>query len=119
MKHSQFNLFLISECLNGHTKVPVHTFIDTKYDTAKLYFHDWINGKKCKAKFQLYKIAEIDADLKVKETKTFITSGFEYENKKVYQNPLFEEKKQILEASKENTQKEIIKKLFNGREIEC
>ena len=117
MKHKHFNLFLISECLNGRTKVPVQTFISNDYDTAKLYFHDWINGKKCKAKFQLYKIGEIDKELKVKEMKIFITSGFEYENKKVYQNPLLEEKKQILEASKETKQKEIIKKLFDGIEI--
>lgn len=119
MKHSHFNLFLISECLNGNTKVPVHTFIDTNYDTAKLYFHDWLQGKKCKAKFQLYKIGEINKDLKIKETKIFITTGFEYENKKVYQNPLIEEKKLIKEASMEKEQKEIIKKLFNGKEINC
>lgn len=113
MKHNSYILFLISECLNGHTKIPVHTFISNDYDTAKLYFHDWLYGKKCKAKFNLYKIAEIQKDLSVKESKAYITSGFEYG----FKESLREEKRRIEEASKEKDIKEQIKKLWDGIDV--
>lgn len=117
MKHKQYNLFLISEALNGLTKVPVQSFMSFDYDTAKLYFNDWLKDKKCKAKFQLYKIGEVNKDLRVKEMKVFITTGFEIENKPAYQRSLLDEQKMIQEAAKEEKTREILKKLFNGKEI--
>lgn len=117
MKHKQYNLFLISEALNGLTRVPIQSFMSSDYDTAKLYFHDWLKDKKCKAKFQLYKIGEVNKDLRVKEMKVFITTGFEIENKPAYQRTLLEEKEMIKEATREQKTKEILKKLFNGKEI--
>lgn len=117
MKHKLNNLFIISEALNGLTKLPVQTFISNDFDTAKLYFHDWLKDKKCKAKYQLYKIGEIDKDFKIRQTKIFITTGFEIENKPSYQRTLFEEKKMIEEAAREQKTKDILRKLFNGKEI--
>lgn len=117
MKHNTFNLFLISESLNGLTKLPIQTFISSDFDTAKLYFIDWLKGKKVKNRFTLYKIGDIDKNFHIKETKIFIANGYEEEKVKTYQRTLLEEKKMIEEASREKTIKETIKKLFNGREI--
>ena len=86
---------------------------------AKLYFHDWLEGKKCKAKFQLYKIGEINKDLRITETKIYITSGFELERnpKTAFQETLWQEKNRIEAASKQKEMKEIVKTLFDGAEI--
>lgn len=114
MKHSNYILFLISECLNGSVKVPVHTFISNDYDTAKLYFHDWLFGKKCKLRFTLYRIGEIQKDLTVKESKAYITSGSEY----YFKENLREEKERIEKASKEKEIKEQIGLLWAGKYVD-
>lgn len=119
MKHGVYNLFLISESLNGITKVPIQTFISNNFDTAKLYFHDWLKDKKCKTKFTLYKIGEIQNNFQIKEMKVFITNGSETKEQKlcIQRNLIIEEKQRIAAAAKEKETIEIVKKLFDGKEI--
>lgn len=117
MKHKQFNLFVITEALKGILRVPIHSFISSDYDTAKLYFDTWLEGKKVKSKFQLYKIGEIDKELKIKEVRVFVTTGQDIKETKSFQRTLLDEKKNIEEAAKLRRQDEIVKKLFYGREI--
>ena len=112
-KGTKCNIFLISESLNGITKIPIQTFISSNYETAKLYFQDYIKDRKNKIKFQLYKIGEINKDFKIEQTKIFITAGFEIENEISKQQKLREEREIIKKASQEEIS-EAVRTLFNG-----
>lgn len=115
MKHGTTNLFIIQHGLKPISKEVVHSFIEQSYERAKIYFHDYIKDKENKISYTLYKIAEIDRELKVKEMKVFIATGYEIKFEKSFQRSLLEEKKRIEEASKKKTIAQTLEILFEGK----
>ena len=115
-----YYIFCILYGKNPLTRVPINTFISKNHENAKLYFQGYILGEKQPENYILYQIAEINKNLKIKETKIFICGGYEanrqqkIDNTKIKQTKLNFEK--IKDINKENTI-EIIEKLFEGKKI--
>lgn len=118
MKHNVYNLFLISYGIKPHTKRPIHTFFCDTYEKAKIYFHDYIKNSENKIGYSLYKIAEIDKNINLKEQHIFICGGYEITYKPNYQRSLIIEKELIERASREKELSKQIEILFDGKRIE-
>ena len=112
-KRINMNIFLITKSL-GCNKIPHHIFISDDYEMAKLNFDHYVENYTYPSDFQLYKIGEISKEMLVSTCKIYIKTGQRTTYKK---SDIIQEKLMYEEASKANTTKEIVKKLFNGREI--
>lgn len=117
MRHNFYNLFLIQQGIKPTTKRVVHSFLADSYEKAKLYFHDYIKSEENKISYSLYKVAEIDKELKVREMKTYVCGGYEITWKPKYERNLLKEKEQIEKASKAKEIDEQLKILFEGRYV--
>lgn len=96
----------------------VATFLEKNYENAKLYFQGYIYQDDKYFDYKLYKIAEINNELKITSMKVFITGGYETNNKQEWDKRKIEQQKLNIEkAKKEEEQIKQIEKLFNGRII--
>lgn len=116
-RDNKYNLFLISEGLTGGIRRPIITYISKDYDTAKLYFKDWIKDKQKPERFYLLKIGEFDKDLKMKPMKVFVSGGLEELYRREKTKDLRQEKERILNAYRAGRTAEQIKILFNGEYV--
>lgn len=118
---NNYNIFLILKGKNPLLRVPVHCFISNNYENAKLYFQGYLIDEDKPQDYILYKIGEINKNLKIEnECKIFICGGYEISNlnkRKKLASQIKIEYKNIINGKE--TTKELIEKLFNGREIKC
>lgn len=116
MKHDVYNLFLITQALNGQLRLPIKSFISKDYDTAKLEFLEYVEQSKNPSSLYLYKIGEIGKDLRIKECRIFIDGGLEIQNKKKYtKSDILAEKKLYKDAKFEKEVAKQIEILFKGK----
>lgn len=118
MAHCSYNLFLISYGIKPNMKRPIHTYFADNYEKAKIYFHDYIKNSENKIGYSLYKIAEIDKNINLKETHIFICGGYEITYKPNHQRSLIIEKELIERASREKELSKQLEVLFDGKRIE-
>lgn len=110
---NKYNLFLILKGKNEKCRIPIMTFIARNYDLAKTYFIGHISENKHPEEFALYKIGEIQKDYTLKPTKIFICGGFEEIKGRQMKFSIADLQANI----KKKETKEILKKLFEGEEI--
>ncbi len=119
--NKNYKIFLISKGKNPLLRVPYQTFISNNYENAKLYFQGYLIDEKEPQDYILYKIGEINKNLKIEnECKIFICGGYEISNlnkRKKLANQIKIEYENI--PNGKETTKELIEKLFNGKEIKC
>lgn len=118
-----YYVFLISKGITGHTR-PQQIFMAKNISEAKLYFEGYILDNERANDYKLFRIAEMDNRMRVKENYAFITGGYEIkaikENKKKSYNQIkleFEKEQEIKKNEKEKTKAEIVKELFEGKFI--
>ena len=116
-----YNIFLILKGKNPLLRVPVQSFISSNYENAKLYFQGYLIDEKEPQNYVLYKIGEVNKNLKIEnECKIFICGGYEIANLNK-KNKLAKQIKidyKNIPNGKENTI-ELIEKLFDGIKIKC
>lgn len=119
-------LFGILKGKTEHTRVIVHTFIESNYTMAQLYFKSYMNPEETGLEYSLYKIGEIQKDNTIKPMKVFITGGYEIKkyNKEDYYREKQREIQKNLKKNKEKIEKckgknltEQIEILFEGKKI--
>lgn len=124
-----YNLFLISEALNGKIARPLQSFIETDYTRAKLYFHGWIECDLNKAgNFVLHKIGELDlSERRLKPCMIFISDKYQakltYEESKLSKDQLTLKITQEFNRAKSVWEKNIryndkIKDIFEGSYVD-
>lgn len=119
--NKNYNIFLISKGKNPLLRVPYQTFISNNYENAKLYFQGYLIDEKDPQDYILHKIGEINKNLKIEnECKIFICGGYEIANANKKNKSISQIKIEYenIPNGRESTT-ELIKKLFNGREIKC
>lgn len=111
MRKDSFKVYLIIEGLNALIRVPVTTFICKNKDEARIYFEERIKNLPTST-YSLYEI--LDAEKEITPKKLFITSSLNIQTRQI---PITEEYRRIKEAREEKEKKEIIKKLFDAKEV--
>ena len=113
-------LFAIKYARKGIQNELLTTFISDNYTEAQLYFQGFIFGEKDTQNYTLYKIGEINKELEITYKKVYICNGFQCSNdtkKEIDKCKQLKILKDECIKQKIEEQKDIIKYLFKGNEI--